>query len=39
LQPQAQPVAVHFYSTRQGYVQSDEVIGNYSWQTNAPPNP
>jgi len=32
-------VAVHFYATRLGYVQSGEVIGNYSWQTNAPPNP
>jgi hypothetical protein len=39
LQPQAQPITVHFYATRQGYLQSDEVIGNYSWQTNAPPNP
>jgi hypothetical protein len=39
LQPQAQPVAVHFYATRLGYLPSGEVIGNYSWQTNAPPNP
>jgi hypothetical protein len=39
LQQQAQPVAAHFYATRLGYLQSDEVIGNYFWQTNAPANP
>ncbi|HQL77284.1 MAG TPA: chitobiase/beta-hexosaminidase C-terminal domain-containing protein [Verrucomicrobiota bacterium] len=39
LQPQAQPVAAHFYATRLGYLQSDEVIGNYSWLTNTLPSP
>ena len=39
LQPQPAPVAAHFYATRQGYLQSDEVVGHYSWLTNPPPSP